>query len=37
MPTTMLTLRGQLVAEVTSFVGREHFAAFGLPTSLRDG
>jgi RNA polymerase sigma-70 factor (ECF subfamily) len=30
----VLTLRGQRIAEITSFVGREHFAAFGLPTSL---
>lgn len=29
----VLTLRGELIAEVTSFLGREHFAAFGLPDS----
>jgi RNA polymerase sigma-70 factor (ECF subfamily) len=27
----VLTLRGEQIAEVTSFVGREHFATFGLP------
>jgi RNA polymerase sigma-70 factor, ECF subfamily len=30
----VLTLRGPRIAEVTSFVGREHFAPFGLPESL---
>jgi RNA polymerase sigma-70 factor (ECF subfamily) len=30
----VLTLRGELIAEVTSFIGPEHFTAFGLPTSL---
>ena len=28
----VLTLRGDQIAEITSFVGREHFAPFGLPT-----
>ncbi|MEV4636365.1 sigma-70 family RNA polymerase sigma factor [Actinoplanes sp. NPDC049548] len=27
----VLTLRGDRIAEITSFLGREHFAAFGLP------
>jgi RNA polymerase sigma-70 factor (ECF subfamily) len=31
---TVLTLRGARIAEVTSFIGPEHFAAFGLPASL---
>ncbi|WP_067186588.1 sigma-70 family RNA polymerase sigma factor [Microtetraspora niveoalba] len=31
---TVLTLRGERVAGITSFLGREHFAAFGLPPSL---
>jgi RNA polymerase sigma-70 factor, ECF subfamily len=30
----VLTLRGDLVCEVTSFVGAEHFPAFGLPVRL---
>ncbi|MCC8250653.1 sigma-70 family RNA polymerase sigma factor [Saccharothrix luteola] len=30
----VLTLRGDLIREVTSFVGAEHFPAFGLPASL---
>jgi RNA polymerase sigma-70 factor, ECF subfamily len=30
----VLTLRGGRIAEVTSFIGVEHFAAFGLPASL---
>jgi RNA polymerase sigma-70 factor, ECF subfamily len=30
----VLTLRGDLICEVTSFVGAEHFAAFGLPSRL---
>jgi RNA polymerase sigma-70 factor (ECF subfamily) len=30
----VLTLRGELIAEITSFIGPEHFAPFGLPTSL---
>jgi RNA polymerase sigma-70 factor (ECF subfamily) len=30
----VLTLRGELIREVTSFVGAEHFPAFGLPASL---
>ncbi|MFY0408572.1 sigma-70 family RNA polymerase sigma factor, partial [Solicola sp. PLA-1-18] len=30
----VLTLRDDLVSEVTSFIGVEHFAAFGLPPSL---
>jgi len=31
---TVLTLRGERIAEITSFLGPEHIAAFGLPTSL---
>jgi RNA polymerase sigma-70 factor (ECF subfamily) len=31
---TVLTLRGDRIAEVTSFLGAEHFAAFGLPCSV---
>jgi len=31
---TMLTLRGEHIAEITSFIGPEHFALFGLPASL---
>jgi RNA polymerase sigma-70 factor (ECF subfamily) len=31
---TVLTLRGELIAEVTSFLGAEHFGPFGLPASL---
>jgi RNA polymerase sigma-70 factor (ECF subfamily) len=30
----VLTLRGERIAEVTSFVGPGHFAPFGLPASL---
>ncbi|WP_130345053.1 sigma-70 family RNA polymerase sigma factor [Herbihabitans rhizosphaerae] len=30
----VLTLRDGRISEVTSFIGREHFVAFGLPTSL---
>lgn len=30
----VLTLRGDRIAEVTSFIGAEHFVAFGLPVSL---
>ncbi|WP_424186018.1 sigma-70 family RNA polymerase sigma factor [Actinokineospora sp. G85] len=30
----VLTLRGDRIAEVTSFVGAHHFAAFGLPPHL---
>jgi RNA polymerase sigma-70 factor (ECF subfamily) len=30
----VLTLRDGLIAEVTSFIGTEHFTAFGLPTEL---
>jgi len=30
----VLTLRGDRIAEVTSFIGAAHFAAFGLPTAL---
>ncbi|MBN9098559.1 MULTISPECIES: sigma-70 family RNA polymerase sigma factor [unclassified Pseudonocardia] len=30
----VLTMRGDRIAEVTSFIGAEHFAAFGLPPSL---
>lgn len=31
---TVLTLRGDRIAGITSFLGPEHFAAFGLPASL---
>lgn len=31
---TVLTLRGHRIAELTTFIGAEHFPAFGLPTSL---
>jgi RNA polymerase sigma-70 factor (ECF subfamily) len=31
---TVLTLRGERIAEITSFLGAEHFAGFGLPASL---
>jgi len=27
----VLTLRDERIAEVTSFIGREHFVALGLP------
>jgi RNA polymerase sigma-70 factor, ECF subfamily len=30
----VLTLRDDRISEITSFVGREHFAPFGLPDSL---
>lgn len=30
----VLTLRGERIAEITTFIGPEHIAAFGLPTSL---
>jgi len=30
----VLTLRGERIAEVTSFIGAEHIAAFGLPAAL---
>ncbi|MBB6346321.1 sigma-70 family RNA polymerase sigma factor [Nonomuraea muscovyensis] len=30
----VLTMRGELIAEVTSFIGDEHFGLFGLPASL---
>ncbi|MBO3086042.1 sigma-70 family RNA polymerase sigma factor [Cellulomonas fengjieae] len=30
----VLTLRGDLVAELTAFIGVEHFEAFGLPDTL---
>jgi RNA polymerase sigma-70 factor (ECF subfamily) len=30
----VFTLRGDRIADVTSFIGTEHFTAFGLPTSL---
>ncbi|MGH3389428.1 MAG: sigma-70 family RNA polymerase sigma factor [Actinomadura sp.] len=30
----VLTLRGERIAEITSFVGPEHFVPFGLPASL---
>ena len=31
---TVLTLRGEHIAEITSFLGSDHFAPFGLPASL---
>lgn len=31
---TVLTLRGEQIAGITSFLGADHFAHFGLPTSL---
>ncbi len=31
---TVLTLRGEHIAEITSFLGAYHFAPFGLPASL---
>jgi RNA polymerase sigma-70 factor (ECF subfamily) len=31
---TVLTLRGEHIAELTSFLGPDHFAPFGLPASL---
>jgi RNA polymerase sigma-70 factor (ECF subfamily) len=31
---TVLTLRGEQIAEITSFIGSGHFAAFGLPASV---
>lgn len=31
---TVLTLRGEHVAEITSFIGPDHFVPFGLPASL---
>jgi RNA polymerase sigma-70 factor, ECF subfamily len=30
----VLTLRGDRIAEITTFVGPDHFSAFGLPASL---
>ncbi len=30
----VLTLRGDRIAEITSFIGSEHFVSLGLPTSL---
>lgn len=31
---TVLTLRGDRIAEITSFIGPGHFATFGLPSAL---
>ncbi|MCW2939763.1 MAG: polymerase subunit sigma-70, partial [Actinomycetia bacterium] len=31
---TVLTLRGERIAELTSFIGPDHFVLFGLPASL---
>ena len=31
---TVLTLRDERIAEITSFLGAHHFAAFGLPARL---
>jgi RNA polymerase sigma-70 factor (ECF subfamily) len=31
---TVLTLRGDHIAEITSFLGPDHFTPFGLPASL---
>jgi RNA polymerase sigma-70 factor (ECF subfamily) len=33
-PITVLTLRGQHVAGLTSFIGSDHVVAFGRPASL---
>jgi RNA polymerase sigma-70 factor, ECF subfamily len=30
----VFTLRGERISEITSFIGAEHFAAFGMPGSL---
>jgi len=30
----VFTLRGDRIADITSFIGVEHFTAFGLPVSL---
>lgn len=30
----VLTLRGERIAEITSFIGCDHFPPFGLPASL---
>lgn len=30
----VLSLRGERIAEITSFIGRDHFARFGLPAAL---
>jgi RNA polymerase sigma-70 factor (ECF subfamily) len=30
----VLTLRGERIAEITSFLGRDHFPTFGLPDVL---
>jgi RNA polymerase sigma-70 factor (ECF subfamily) len=30
----VLTISGERIAEITSFIGRDHFAPFGLPSSL---
>jgi RNA polymerase sigma-70 factor (ECF subfamily) len=30
----VLTLRGEHIAQITSFIGPDHFAPFGLPASL---
>lgn len=30
----VFTLRGEHITEITSFIGSDHFAPFGLPTSL---
>lgn len=31
---TVLTMRGERIAEITSFIGSQHFPPFGLPASL---
>ncbi len=31
---TVLTLRDDLISEITSFIGADHFTAFGLPATL---
>ena len=31
---TVLSFRGEQIAEITSFIGPDHFAAFGLPASV---
>jgi RNA polymerase sigma-70 factor (ECF subfamily) len=30
----VLTLRGEQIAEITSFIGPDHFTPLGLPASL---
>jgi RNA polymerase sigma-70 factor, ECF subfamily len=30
----VLTVRDERISEITSFIGAEHFALFGLPTAF---